>query len=107
MSAAEEAKQRGNDLFKARKYRDAVQAYGEALSHDADNALLLLNRSAAYMALSDYKRALSDAERALQLQSPMPSSKAIIRTPGDGRAPSAARAAHRHRGGAGAGERGA
>lgn len=80
MSAAEEAKQRGNDLFKARKYRDAVQAYGEALSHDADNALLLLNRSAAYMALSDYKRALSDAERALQLQSPMPSSKAIIRT---------------------------
>ena len=66
MSAAEEAKQRGNDLFKRAKYSDAVQAYTESLSHEPESDVLLLNRSAAYMALGQYGQALADCERAVQ-----------------------------------------
>lgn len=79
MSAAEEAKQRGNELFKSGKFRDAINAYTEAISHDTSNAVLLLNRSAAYMALGDYKRALADSEKAVQMQAPEPSAKALLR----------------------------
>lgn len=79
MSAAEEAKQRGNDLFKGGKFRDAVQAYTEAISSDPQSDVLLLNRCAAYMALSDYRHALADAEQAVQLQGEAPTPKAIIR----------------------------
>lgn len=79
MSAADEAKQRGNDLFKSGKFLDAVQAYTEAISSDPKSDVLLLNRCAAYMALSDYRRALADAEQAVQLQGEAPTPKAIIR----------------------------
>jgi len=79
MSAAEEAKQRGNDLFKSGKFRDAAQAYTEAISNDPQSDVLLLNRCAAYMALSDYRRALADAEQAVKLQGEAPTPKAIIR----------------------------
>lgn len=79
MSAAEEAKQRGNDLFKSGKFRDAVQAYSEAISSDPQSDVLLLNRCAAYMALSDYRRALANAEQAVQQQGETPTPKAIIR----------------------------
>lgn len=79
MSAAEEAKQRGNDYFKTGKYRDAISAYTEAINHDEKDATLLLNRSAAYMALSDYKRAHADTTKALGLLGDAPTAKALIR----------------------------
>ena len=79
MSAAEEAKQRGNELFKNAKYREAVQVYTEALAHEPTSDVLLLNRSAAYMALNEYAKALADSERVVQLQAPEPSAKALLR----------------------------
>ena len=77
MSAAEEAKQRGNDLFKRANYSEAVQAYTESLSHEPESDVLLLNRSAAYMALGQYAKALADCERAVQGREP--SGKALLR----------------------------
>ena len=73
------AKERGNALFKAGNYRDAVAAYTEAIVQDSANApLLLLNRCAAYLALNDFKNALNDGRSAVQKQG-TPSAKALTR----------------------------
>ncbi|NDH88159.1 MAG: selenocysteine-specific translation elongation factor, partial [Actinobacteria bacterium] len=52
-STAEEAKSRGNDLFKAKRFADAVDAYTEALAADPTMSTALCNRSGARYLLGE------------------------------------------------------
>ena len=65
---AEEAKSRGNDLFKAKRYADAVTAYTEALAADPTMSAALCNRSwrTRYL-LGEYAAAEADAAAAANL----------------------------------------
>jgi hypothetical protein len=63
-------KEKGNELFKAGKFNDAISAYGTGLSSCSDLhslAELLRNRSAAYLKTSSYQSARQDAQRAVTL----------------------------------------
>ena len=64
-------KKKGNDLFGRGKYSDAVEAYTAAIDlwmETHDRAVLYSNRSAARLKIAGEKqKALSDAERAVQL----------------------------------------
>ncbi|KAL0954421.1 hypothetical protein HGRIS_003407 [Hohenbuehelia grisea] len=70
MPSAEEKvakfKAEGNALFGAKKYREAVSKYSDALQIDASNAVILANRSACRLALGRYVDAADDAKRATE-----------------------------------------
>ena len=66
-AAAEEAKSRGNDLFKAKRYADAVVAYTEALATDPTMSAALCNRSGARYLLGEYAAAEADASAAANI----------------------------------------
>jgi tetratricopeptide (TPR) repeat protein len=59
--ASEEARLRGNAAFGAKRFEDAVAAYGEAIRADESNGLVYGNRSAALLALGSVQPALCDA----------------------------------------------
>eukprot|EP00667_Euglena_gracilis_P016765 EG_transcript_17578 len=63
-----EFKNKGNDFFKAGKYREAVEWYSKAINVDADNETLYSNRAASYSALNQHPEALADAEKCVQLK---------------------------------------
>lgn len=58
----------GNDLFKAARYSEACIAYGEGLSHDPHNALLLCNRAACKAKLGHFQEAVEDCNAALRVR---------------------------------------
>ncbi|QDS73548.1 hypothetical protein FKW77_000415 [Venturia effusa] len=64
-------KEDGNALFKSGKYRDAVPVYTQALEVDplnkGTNSKILQNRALCYTRMKEYTSAISDCERALQL----------------------------------------
>ena len=63
-----ECKARGNQLYQAKRYSDAVEAYSEALAlckDKDDKAILLKNRAAAHLKLKSFKEALVDCDAAL------------------------------------------
>ena len=66
-AAAAAAKSRGNDLFKATKFADAIVAYTEALEADPSMSAALCNRSGARYQLGEYKSAEKDATAAAAL----------------------------------------
>ena len=66
-AAAAAAKSRGNDLFKAKKFADAIVAYTEALEADPSMSAALCNRSGARYQLGEYKSAEKDATAATTL----------------------------------------
>ena len=66
-AAAAAAKSRGNDLFKAKKFADAIVAYTEALEADPSMSAALCNRSGARYQLGQYKSAEKDATAAAAL----------------------------------------
>lgn len=55
------------DLFKAGQYSEAVGKYSEALEITPDSAVLLTNRSAAYLKAQDAEKALQDAKLAVKV----------------------------------------
>ena len=65
--AAESAKARGNDLFRAGDFAGADAAYGEAIALAPDSAAYLANRAAARLKLGDASGALADATEATRL----------------------------------------
>lgn len=64
---AEEAKQRGNDFFRAQKWGDAVVAYEEAVKRNPKNAPIRNNLAAALCKIMDFSGAQRQIEVALEL----------------------------------------
>lgn len=65
---AEEAKALGNAAFKARQYPEAVTHFTTAIAADPKNHVLYSNRSAAHAAAEEYKSALLDANKCIDLK---------------------------------------
>lgn len=63
--AVASARSRGNDLFKASKFKEACMAYGEGLDHDPNNAILFCNRAACRSRLGQWEKAIEDCNAAL------------------------------------------
>ena len=57
----------GDDAFRRRNFRTAYEEYGAALALTPDDAVLLSNRSLAYLQAGRLSPALADAERAAAL----------------------------------------
>ncbi|EAW08145.1 DnaJ and TPR domain protein [Aspergillus clavatus NRRL 1] len=64
-------KEEGNNAFKARDYRKAIELWSEALAVDPQNkdmnAKILQNRAQAYINLKEYDNAINDCSEALKL----------------------------------------
>eukprot|EP01124_Arcella_intermedia_P008971 TRINITY_DN15766_c0_g1_i3.p1 TRINITY_DN15766_c0_g1~~TRINITY_DN15766_c0_g1_i3.p1 ORF type:complete len:922 (-),score=214.55 TRINITY_DN15766_c0_g1_i3:938-3703(-) len=60
-------KNKGNEYFFSKNYKDAIISYTNALEHDPSNHTIYSNRAAAYMHLDQYQLALKDAEKCLNL----------------------------------------
>ena len=65
---AEEAKALGNAAFKAKQYPEAVTHFTTAIAADPKNHVLYSNRSAAHAAAEEYKSALLDANKCIDLK---------------------------------------
>lgn len=65
MATAEELKVKGNEYYRVQKYTEAVQCYSDALNLSPKHPVILSNRSAAYLKLSEYSKALDDAEECI------------------------------------------
>jgi stress-induced-phosphoprotein 1 len=63
---AEEAKQRGNEHFRAQRYGEAVQEYEEAVKRAPKNAAIRNNLSAALCKIMDFNGAKREIEKALE-----------------------------------------
>uniref|UniRef100_A0A6I9RTR4 TPR repeat-containing thioredoxin TTL4 n=1 Tax=Elaeis guineensis var. tenera TaxID=51953 RepID=A0A6I9RTR4_ELAGV len=63
--AVASARSRGNDLFKASKFKEACVAYGEGFDHDPNNAILFCNRAACRSKLGQWEKAIEDCNAAL------------------------------------------
>merc|ERR1711962_179996 len=64
---ADERKEEGNQLYKAKNYRDALQKYSEAIDLCPQWSAFYGNRSACYLMLGQPKLALEDAKTATNL----------------------------------------
>ena len=64
---AEEAKQRGNDFFRAQKFGEAVLEYEEAVKRSPKNAAIRNNLAAALCKIMDFSGAKRQIEEALEL----------------------------------------
>lgn len=58
----------GNELFKQKKYSEALSKYTQAIELDSQNALLYSNRSAAHEKLGSYEAAVGDASECIRLK---------------------------------------
>merc|ERR1712018_849314 len=65
--SAEERKEEGNQLYKAKKYQEALAKYSCAIELCPENPAYYGNRAACQMMLSQYNKALEDAKIAVQL----------------------------------------
>eukprot|EP00667_Euglena_gracilis_P010401 EG_transcript_10576 len=68
MFHADALKENGNKLFQEGRFKEAVDAYSEALRLRGEDATLLCNRSAAHLGDGDPKAALLDAYGATDLK---------------------------------------
>jgi len=64
---AEEAKQRGNDFFRAKEWAEAVRDYEEAVKRAPKNAAIRNNLSAALCKIMDFNGARREIEVAVEL----------------------------------------
>ena len=64
---AEEAKEAGNEHFKAGRFDEAIKAYSEAVKRNPAEPRYLTNRAAAKAKRMDWQGSLEDAELALKL----------------------------------------
>lgn len=66
---AEKLKAKGNSLMSSKDYSGAIDSYTEAISLDGSNAVYYSNRAAAYSSQNDHALAITDAERAIEIDS--------------------------------------
>lgn len=71
MNRQEEAKEKGNTAFKEGNAKEAIEFYTEGIQQDPNNknlvSQLYANRAAASMKMKDFKAALKDCDRAIEL----------------------------------------
>ena len=68
--SAEEWKSEGNDMYRAKRYHEAIKAYGVAIQLDGENnPPFYLNRAAAYLMTKQYQEAVEDCDLSLKLDS--------------------------------------
>lgn len=60
-------KGRGNEMFKARKYAEAVELYSAAIFLVADSEIFYTNRAAAHSMLGNRGQVVADCEKAIEL----------------------------------------
>lgn len=66
---AAEAKERGNEKFKAGDFPAAIKEYDEAILRKPTDPTYYCNRAAAYTKLNELQHAMSDCDKALELDS--------------------------------------
>lgn len=64
---SEEHKQKGNTLYQAGQYADAIKEYSEALRRDPSNYKVYSNRANCYSKMMDWGRALEDCDKCLKI----------------------------------------
>ena len=64
---AQEAKQRGNDFFREKKFPEAIKEYEEAVKRAPNDAPIRNNLSAALTKIMDFNGAKTQVEKALEL----------------------------------------
>ncbi|XP_064466243.1 dnaJ homolog subfamily C member 7-like isoform X5 [Ornithodoros turicata] len=64
---AEAKKEEGNELYKQKKYEEALRLYTEAIGLSPESAAYYANRAACYMMTSSYRPALEDSQKAVRL----------------------------------------
>ena len=67
--SAESRKEEGNQLYKIKKYPEALAKYTNAIELCPENPAYYGNRSACHMMLAQYTKALEDAKTAVSLDS--------------------------------------
>ena len=67
MSLLAEARDRGNDAFKAGDFPRAVEEYSEAIKRDPTSVAAYTNRATARTKLMDFGPALEDCNKAIKL----------------------------------------
>jgi len=67
LTPAQEAKNRGNELYKAKQFSEAIAAYDEAIALDPTNALFLNNKAAVYIELGEIDKAVDTCKAAIDL----------------------------------------
>lgn len=65
--AAVEAKQRGNDLYKSKKFDEALAAYDEAIALDPTNMTFLNNKAAVYFSVKKYDECIAACNEAFEV----------------------------------------
>lgn len=64
---AQEQKAKGNELYKQRKFEEAILHYNKALELDKKDISYLTNRSAVYFEMGDYDKCIDDCEKAIEV----------------------------------------
>ena len=65
---AENERLKGNELIKAKDYKEAVTAYSRSLELNPDEPFTYANRAMAFLKLKNYGNVINDANDALRLK---------------------------------------
>lgn len=61
------AKEQGNELYKQRKFDEALNAYSKAIELDPNDITFYTNKAAVYFEMNDYEKCISECEKAIEV----------------------------------------